>query len=198
MTTPQVEAQDRLSVLTAAGDADVIRQSMTTPELFALVYDRHAMTVHRFLARRVGGQLADDLAAQTMLAAFDSRRRFDPAQPSALPWLYGIATNMLRRHARAESRYLRALSKLDPYPLEQPHDAAVTDRVSAEAAGRELAAGLARLNPQERDVLLLVAWESLSYEEVAHALDVPIGTVRSRLHRARTKMRTALLEVSDD
>jgi RNA polymerase sigma-70 factor (ECF subfamily) len=198
MTTPQVEALDRLSLLTAAGDADVIRKSMTTPELFALVYDRHALTVHRFLARRVGGQLADDLAAQTMLAAFDSRRRFDLTQPSALPWLYGIATNMLRRHARAESRHLRALSKLDPYPLEQPHDVTVTDRVSAEAAGRELAAGLARLNPQERDVLLLVAWESLSYEEVSHALDIPIGTVRSRLHRARTKMRTALLEVSDD
>ncbi|MFI9385940.1 RNA polymerase sigma factor [Kutzneria sp. NPDC052558] len=198
MTTPQVEAQDRLSVLATAADATVIAQSMARPELFALVYDRHAITVHRFLARRVGAQLADDLAAQTMLAAFDSRGRFDPAQDSALPWLYGIATNMLRRHTRAESRHLRALAKLDPYPLEQRHDETVTDRVSAEAAGRELAAGLARLNPQERDVLLLVAWESLSYEEVAHALDVPIGTVRSRLHRARAKMRTALLEVSDD
>ena len=198
MTTPQVEAHARLSLLAAAGDAEVIAQSLTRPELFALVYDRHAITVHRFLARRVGAQLADDLAAQTMLAAFDSRKRFDPTQESALPWLYGIATNMLRRHARAESRHLRALSKLDPYPLEQRHDDLVSNRVSAEAAGRELAAGLSRLNPQERDVLLLVAWESLSYEEVSHALDIPLGTVRSRLHRARTKMRTALLEVSDD
>ena len=198
MTTPQVEAQARLSVLATAADAEVIRQSLTRTELFALVYDRHAITVHRFLARRVGGQLADDLAAQTMLVAFDSRKRFDLAHDSALPWLYGIATNMLRRHARAEARHLRALSKLDPYPLEPRHDDAVSDRVSAEAAGRELAAGLARLNPQERDVLLLVAWESLSYEEVSHALDIPLGTVRSRLHRARTKMRTALLEVSDD
>jgi RNA polymerase sigma-70 factor (ECF subfamily) len=198
MTTPQVEAQARLSVLATAGDAEVIRQSLARPELFALVYDRHAITVHRFLARRVGSQLADDLAAQTMLVAFDGRKRFDLAHESALPWLYGIATNLLRRHARAEARHLRALSKLDPYPLEPRLDDTVSDRVSAEAAGRELAAGLARLNPQERDVLLLVAWESLSYEEVSHALDVPLGTVRSRLHRARTKMRTALLEVSND
>lgn len=198
MTTPQVEAQARLSVLATAGDAEVIRLSLTRPELFALVYDRHAITVHRFLARRVGGQLADDLAAQTMLVAFDSRSRFDPAHDSALPWLYGIATNMLRRHARAESRHLKALPRLDPYPLEQRHDDAVSDRVSAEAAGRELAAGLSRLNGQERDVLLLVAWESLSYEEVSHALDIPIGTVRSRLHRARTKMRIALVEAIDD
>ncbi|MFC0431799.1 RNA polymerase sigma factor [Kutzneria buriramensis] len=179
-------------------DAEVIVQSLTQPELFAQVYDRHAVAVHRFLARRVGAQLADDLAAQTMLTAFDTRRRFDPAHGSALPWLYGIATNVLRRHARASVRHLRALSKLDPYPLEARHDEDVSDRVSAEAAGRELAAGLAGLNANERDVLLLVAWEGLSYEEVALALSVPLGTVRSRLHRARTKMRTALMEASDD
>jgi RNA polymerase sigma-70 factor (ECF subfamily) len=179
-------------------DAEVIVGSLTRPELFAQVYDRHAVAVHRFLARRVGTQLADDLAAQTMLTAFDTRRRFDPAHSSALPWLYGIATNVLRRHARASVRHLRALSRLDPYPLEARHDEDVSDRVSAEAAGRELAAGLARLNQHERDVLLLVAWEGLGYEEVALALGIPLGTVRSRLHRARTKMRTALVEASDE
>jgi RNA polymerase sigma-70 factor (ECF subfamily) len=182
----------------AADDAELITGSLTCPELFAQVYDRHAAAVHRFLARRVGPQLADDLAAQTMLTAFDTRRRFDAGRGSALPWLYGIAANMLRHHTRAESRHLRALSRLDPYPLEQRHDETVSDRVSAEAAGRRLAAGLARLNQHERDVLLLVAWEGLGYEEVSHALGIPLGTVRSRLHRARTKMRTALLEVPDE
>ncbi|WAL64623.1 RNA polymerase sigma factor [Amycolatopsis cynarae] len=171
-------------------DAGIVERSWTDAEAFATIFDRHAGTVHRFLARRVGAQLADDLTGQTMLVAFDQRRRFDLGQGTALPWLYGIATRLLKRHRRTEARGLRALARTGADEAEQGHDELVTARVSA--AAQPLGTALARLRGPERDVLLLVAWENLSYDEVALALDIPVGTVRSRLHRARTKMRAAL------
>ncbi|GHF30487.1 DNA-directed RNA polymerase sigma-70 factor [Amycolatopsis deserti] len=178
-------------------DAGIIERSWFDADAFALIFDRHAATVHRFLARRVGGELADDLTGQTMLVAFDKRRRFDVSQHSALPWLYGIATNLISRHRRTEARQYRALARTGHRAPEENHDDVVSARVSA--AAQPLGQALARLSAPERDVLLLVAWEHLSYDEVALALDIPIGTVRSRLHRARTKMRTALsLEDNDE
>lgn len=174
----------------AVGDAAVVEQSWTDADAFAVIFDRYAVTVYRFLARRVGGQLADDLTGQTMLVAFDRRRRFDLSQPSALPWLYGIATNLLHRHTRTEVRRHRALAKATADTTLDGHDELVTDRVTA--AAQPLGRALARLSSAERDIVLLVAWEDLSYEEIALALDIPIGTVRSRLHRARTKLRRAL------
>jgi RNA polymerase sigma factor (sigma-70 family) len=173
-----------------ATDAAVFERSWADADAFAVIFDRHAVAVYRFLARRVGGQLADDLTGQTMLVAFDQRRRFDLSQPSALPWLYGIATNLLHRHTRTEVRRHQALAKSTAETALQSHDELVTDRVAA--AAQPLGSALAKLPAAERDIVLLVAWEGLSYEEIALALDIPIGTVRSRLHRARTKLRRAL------
>ena len=171
-------------------DAAVVERSWTDTDAFAVIFDRYAVAVYRFLARRVGGQLADDLTGQTMLVAFDQRRRFDLSQRSALPWLYGIATNLLHRHTRTEVRRHRALAKATTDATLESHDELVTDRVTA--AAQPLGRALARLPAAERDIVLLVAWEDLSYEEIALALDIPVGTVRSRLHRARTKLRRAL------
>ncbi|QWF84482.1 RNA polymerase sigma factor [Amycolatopsis sp. CA-230715] len=173
-----------------ADDSAVVERSWTDADAFAIIFDRYAVTVHRFLARRVGGQLADDLTGQTMLVAFDQRRRFDLSRSSALPWLYGIATNLLHRHTRTEVRRHRALARTAAEVSTQNHDEVVADRVAA--AAQPLGKALAKLSATERDIVLLVAWEDLSYEEIALALDVPIGTVRSRLHRARTKLRRAL------
>jgi RNA polymerase sigma factor (sigma-70 family) len=179
----------------AADDAAAIAQSLHLPERFALLFDRHAPYIHRYVARRLGAHAADDLVAETFLTAFRKRERYDRSRPDARPWLYGIATNLIGAHRRAEVRELRLRARsaveAEPFPEER-----VVARVSAQARRPQLAAALADLPPPERDVLLLVGWEQLSYEEVAHALDIPIGTVRSRLHRARRALRAALPDLA--
>lgn len=174
-------------------DAAIVARSRTDPERFGELYDRYADDVHRYLSRRIGAALADDLTAETFLAAFRSRHRYDPAAERALPWLYGIATNLLRRHARTERTQYRAWERTGADPtVAENHADAVVAGVAAEATVRQLAGALARLTARERDVVLLVVWESLTYEETAAALGVPVGTVRSRLNRARRRLRDAL------
>ncbi|MEU8823761.1 RNA polymerase sigma factor [Streptomyces sp. NPDC048636] len=174
-------------------DASLIERSRDEPEAFAVLFDRHAEAVHRYAARRLGAEAADDLMAETFTTAFQRRHGYDLARDDARPWLFGIATNLISRHRRAEARRFRALAGL-PVPAE--HEEAVADRVaarvSAQGVRRELAAAVARLSARHRDVLLLVAWADLGYEEAALALGVPVGTVRSRLHRARSRLREAL------
>jgi RNA polymerase sigma-70 factor (ECF subfamily) len=186
-----VSAPARFSRATT-DDAVLIEQSLRVPERFASLFDRHAPYIHRYVARRLGEQAADDLVAETFLAAFAKRARYDLTRPDARPWLYGIATNLVGTHWRAELRELRLRSRVgrsapEPFPEDR-----VAGRVSAQARRAELVAALAELSPEDRDVLLLIAWEQLSYEEVASALEIPIGTVRSRLHRARRTVRAAL------
>lgn len=169
-------------------DAQIIAASRVEPLVFATIFDRHHDAVHRYLARRVGPDLADDLAAETFTTAFDVRRRYDTAHPDARPWLFGIATNLLRHHRRGEARRLRAYARLD-----RPADAddgfgGIEARLDAERAGPAIAEALMRLSAGERDVLLLFAWADLRYEEIAVALRIPVGTVRSRLHRARHRV----------
>lgn len=173
-------------------DAELIRRSQEDPEQFAALYDRYVRQVHRYAARRLGTQLADDIVAETFLVAFRRRGAYDQTQPLARPWLYGIATTLIARHHRSEERYLRALHRTGVDPLPEPMADAVVSRIAAHDQKRELAGALARLSRADRDVLLLVAWGDLSYEETARTLSVPIGTVRSRLHRARRKVRAAL------
>ncbi|MDX2852802.1 RNA polymerase sigma factor [Actinacidiphila glaucinigra] len=177
-------------------DASVIERSWDEPETFAVLFDRHAGPVHRYAARRLGTEAADDLMADTFVIAFQQRHRYDIGRGDARPWLFGIATNLVGRHRRAEARRFRALAKLPPADDGGGRDEAlaerVTARVSAQGVRRELAGALARIPARNRDVLLLVAWADLSYEEAAQALGVPVGTVRSRLSRARSKVREAL------
>ncbi|AXH94513.1 RNA polymerase sigma factor [Micromonospora aurantiaca] len=171
-------------------DGDLIRESVTEPERFAPLFDRHAVAVHRYLARRIGAP-ADDLLAETFLVAFRRRAAYRP-DVGVRPWLFGIATNLLRRHVRAEERRYRALARLatGEEPPKVIDDA--IDRLDAQALRRDLATALASLHRRDRDVLLLTAWADLSYEQIAAVLDVPVGTVRSRLHRARRLTRLAL------
>jgi RNA polymerase sigma-70 factor (ECF subfamily) len=175
-----------------APDSAVIRASATEPEAFGQIFDRHATVIHRYLARRAGGSLADDLTAETFLIAFRSRARYDETQLDARPWLYGIAANLLRGHQRAEIRQYRALARTGLDPAMADHGDRVTAQVAAASSVRALAAVLAKLSVREREVLTLVSQAQLSYPEVARALGIPIGTVRSRLHSARTRIRKAL------
>ena len=192
VTVPElVDEPERL----VPDDSTLVRRSLTATEDFAAVFDRHASAVHRYVSRRVGAVVADDLTAETFLVAFRQRRRYDLSQPDARPWLYGIATNLLHRHRRTEVRQYRALARTGVDQVAE-HDAdRVVARVAATAASRRLAGVLAKLPVGERDVLLLVAQEEFGYAEVARALDIPIGTVRSRLHSARKRLRAALADL---
>jgi RNA polymerase sigma-70 factor (ECF subfamily) len=168
------------------------------PDDFGLIFDRYARVLYGYCARRVGPDLADDVVAETLLTAFERRHRFDRTAPSARPWLFGIATNVLRNHRRAEVRGWRAFARTGADPLDGVRRVTdgiaerVDERVDAAQAVRALAAALAAMPRAHRDVLLMHAWSGLDYAELAAALEVPIGTVRSRLHRARARLRQAL------
>ncbi|MGW9195745.1 RNA polymerase sigma factor [Micromonospora chersina] len=171
-------------------DLDLIRASTTEPERFAPLFDRYAGAIHRYLARRIGSP-ADDLLAETFLIAFRQRAAYRPSV-GVRPWLFGIATNLLRHHVRTEERRYRALSRLSAVEEQPTQVEDAIDRLDARALRRDLAAALASLHRRDRDVLLLAAWADLPYEEIAATLAVPVGTVRSRLHRARRLTRLAL------
>jgi RNA polymerase sigma-70 factor (ECF subfamily) len=181
------ERLDRLGAGLAAP-----RSSLHDPEGFGEVFDAHFAEIHGYAAKRLGPDAASDVASQTFLEAFRNRDRYDPARANVRAWLYGIATNLIGKHRRSEVRGLRARARLGPAPAEEGHADRVDARVSAEGLRGRLAGAIARLSDGERDVLLLVALADLTHEEVAAALDVPYGTVGSRLSRARKKVREAL------
>jgi RNA polymerase sigma-70 factor (ECF subfamily) len=173
-------------------DAAIVQASLRDPDQFAAIFDRHAPYVHRYLARRLGREAADDLVAETFLVAFGKRKRYDQSRADARPWLYGIATNLVSQHRRDEARQLRLRNALSPEPDVASHAEQVVAQVAAQAMGRLLGTALAELSTGDRDVLLLIAWEGLTYDQVAPALDIPVGTVRSRLNRARKLVRDVL------
>ena len=167
-------------------------------ESFAGLYDRHARDLFRFCARRVGPVAAEDVVAATFLVAYERWPHFDPARGEPLAWLYGIAVNVLRRHRRDEVRWYRALVRTGTDPLSSATGVVDSDaqrvgeRTDAARQARVVAGVLADLPSRQRDVLLLFAVAELEYAEIAAALEVPVGSVRSALHRARAKLRAAL------
>lgn len=169
-------------------DSEVIRLSLAQPAAFGQLYSRHARVVLRYAISRVGAEGAEDVVSNAFLAAFERRKRYDFAYESALPWLLGFATMAIRQHRRAEGRHLERHRDLE---LADRHGLLVdeTDHRAAELA--ETLREVKRLAARDRDALLLHAWADLSYAEVARALAVPIGTVRSRINRARTRLREA-------
>src|SRR5689334_15816472 len=98
--------------MSAPSDAEVIGRSLSEPEAFGLVFDRHAATLLRFLGRRVGAGVAEGLVGELFRVAFEQRKTFDLSRASALPWLYGIGSNLLLKHRRGEARRLRASARL--------------------------------------------------------------------------------------
>jgi RNA polymerase sigma factor (sigma-70 family) len=172
-------------------DAEVIGRSLDEPEAFGLIYDRHAATVLRFLGRRAGAEVAEGLIGELFRIAFERRKTFDASRATALPWLYGIGSNLLLKHRRGEGRRLRASARM------AAADEATDRRASAGALDARVlfprvADAIEALPDGEREALLLFAWEDLSYQSVAEALELPIGTVRSRLNRARARLRELL------
>ncbi|MFE9955909.1 RNA polymerase sigma factor [Micromonospora sp. NPDC005299] len=178
-------------------DAEIIRRMHGDPAVFDGIFDRYYPAIHGYATRRLGRNLADDVAAETFLVAFDHWRRYDTTQQSARPWLFGIASNLIAGHQRAEARRYRALARAehtttaDRDSHDGPADRVVV-RLDAQAVRGRLAAALEEIAPADREVVLLVAWADLTCEEVARALEIPAGTARSRLHRARKRLRAAL------
>ncbi|MEV7888840.1 RNA polymerase sigma factor [Streptomyces sp. NPDC002817] len=176
-------------------DASVVERSREEPDAFEILFHRYADDIHRYAARRLGAEAADDLMAETFVIAFQQRHRYDLSRPQARPWLYGIVTNLVGQHRRAEARRLRAFSRVASTGTGDGGEALadrVVARVGAEHSRAQLAGALAKLPARYRDVLLVIAWGDLDYAEAAEALGIPVGTVRSRLNRARTRLRDAL------
>lgn len=176
-------------------DAVLIERSMREPHQFASVFDRHWPALHAYCTSRAGAA-GEDIAADSFRLAFDRRDRYDRRVENARPWLYGIATNLLRHHFRSAQRRdragRRALALVELDTVEQP-----LDRLEAQQLGPRLAAALESLTPVDREALLLLAWAELDYREIAAALGIPLGTVRSRIHRARAQLRTHVLLTSE-
>lgn len=166
---------------------------MVDPPAFALIFDRHAEIVRRFVARRVTAEDIDDIVAETFRIAFERRAAFGEHYPTAGHWLLGVAGNVIRRRQRSWTRHAAAMRRLsgrataDLDPL-----LSVPQRLDASAQAALLVGTLEQLRPDDREVLLLVAWEQLTPTEIGIVLDVPAATVRTRLHRARQQIRQAL------
>ncbi|MEV0613681.1 RNA polymerase sigma factor [Nonomuraea sp. NPDC050404] len=174
-------------------DTVLIERSLGEPEIFAVLFDRHAPLLHRYVTRRLGPSEAEDIVADTFLAAFQRRGDYDRGRADARPWLYGIASNVIGKRRRTEMNLYRAYVRSGVHPAEVS-GLRVEDGVGTLAVNRPLARALMGLAPADRDVLLLVAWAELSYQEVADALAIPAGTVASRLNRARLQIRQALAQ----
>src|SRR6266498_5512656 len=170
--------------LAGADDAAVIEGSWQEPERFAVVFDRHAPHIHRYLARRVGRQIADDLVAETFLAAFGKRHQYDLSYSGATPWLYGIATNLVGQHRRDDAPVPDQAGRR-PGPGHarsrraggRQRDRAGNTQAAGRGAGRAISSRSGRACPDRLR-------EQLTYDKAARAIGVPVGTIRSRLNRA--------------
>lgn len=185
--------RDLATLHVVESDATLIARSVAEPEQFARIFDRHWPAIHRFCVSRAAAA-GEDLAAEAFRIAFDARGGYDADRADAAPWLYGIAANLVRRHFRTAERGRRAEARTGGGHEPDLADAAL-GRVEAEALGPRLAAALGTIGAAERDALLLHAWAGLSYEEIARSTETPIGTVRSRIHRARSRMSAHLIDL---
>jgi RNA polymerase sigma-70 factor (ECF subfamily) len=173
-------------------DGVAIARSLHDPEAFAEVFDRHFAFVHRYIARRAGRGRADDLASQAFTVAFSHRGRYRDDLGTARPWLLGIATNLVRADHRSETRVASLRDRLGSEATTSTTGAGqAVARAASEDDGR-LTAALAGLQPDQREALLLHALGELTYLEIAEALAIPVGTVRSRISRACAALRAEL------
>ena len=163
---------------------------------FEDAFEAEFPALHRYLARRLGFSAADDLSAETFAIAFRNWERLDADRPVA-PWLYGIAANLIRHHWRKEQRMLRAYARTGVDPIVADHEEAA-ERVDAQSQQRAVADALAALRPADREILLLHAWAELSDSEIADAIGLPPGTVKSRLSRTRERLRNRLADIGQE
>ena len=176
--------------VTRADDGELWRRARDgETECFGVLFDRHCEAVRAFCARRTGSlDAADDLVSIVFLEAWRRRDGVELVDGNALPWLYGIARLTVQHRRRTALRHRRALNRLAPAPATPDHADEVAGRLDDERHLARLRAAFDRLSPADRDILVLCVWQGLTYAEAAVALGVPVGTVRSRLSRARSRL----------
>lgn len=180
-----MESLSTLEAGVSQADGRVVR------ELFV----EHGAAIHRYAARRVGPDLADDVLAETFRRVLESYGSFDPERGTHRGWLFGIATNVLHKHRRTEARRLRALARAESQTVPQADPLlAPTAAIDAERELTRVLDAIEQLPTEDHDLLVLVAWERMSRAEVAEVLGIPVGTVRSRLHRIRSVLDRARTE----
>lgn len=188
--------------MTDRDDAAIIAASLAgDPDAFGEIFDRYFQALRGFVVSRVGAADGPDLAAQVFVTAFENRHKFKPEYGTARPWLYGIASNLVRRHFRRKKRGRRAFQRVavrdagdlvtDPMPQ-------VDEQYEALDEASRLRVALDRLRPQDREIILLATWEEMSYAEISDALGIPVGTVRSRLARSRERLRELLAQIGQE
>lgn len=169
------------------------RPSPLTTDDFDAVYSEHLPTILRYLRRRLGDTAGEDATHDVFARAFTRRSSFDPNRAPVIAWLFGIAANVVADHRRQEARRLAAMrraSRSEP----RRH----TDEHELPQLAPQLTAALSRLSLEDRETLLLVVWGELSYDETAAALGIPVGTVRSRVSRARSELRARIAQNNTD
>jgi RNA polymerase sigma-70 factor (ECF subfamily) len=180
-------------------DSEILLRSVSDADQFGTIVDRHLPVIYRFLSRRLGPELADDLSAEVFAAAFAARSRYDTSWADARPWLFGIATNLMRRHSRTELRRLRAYERVQsqlgdlPSPIDE-----LVEHLDRQRTIERVAIAFSELDADYRDALYLVAIVELSFKDVAFALDIPLGTAHSRVARARQQLRDSLLSSGEE
>lgn len=165
------------------------------PEAMAAIYDRYADRVYNACFRRTASwSLAEDAMAATFLEVWRIRDRATAYDGALLPWLYTVAGNVCRNVLRSHRRQERLRARLRPVADEHDHADDVAERIDDEVRMAQLLDALGQLPERDREILRLVAWDGLTYQQAAEVLDVPVGTVRSRLSRSRDRLVAALDE----
>jgi len=175
-------------------DATAMRASVDDPDRFEAIFDRNYRVVWTYLARLAGPNIADEVSGEVFLAAFAQRSHFDAERGEVRSWLYGIASNMLRTRLRSEGRARRAFVRAAVVAVtEEPDPTNLVDDADQIASEMEVLRGaLQKLRRDDRELLVLFAWEERSYAQIAETLAIPIGTVCSRMSRARGRLRELL------
>jgi RNA polymerase sigma factor (sigma-70 family) len=165
------------------------RELLDSPAGFGTLFERHGRAIYNYCFRRTADwSAAEDLTSVVFLEAWRKRKDVRLHQATVLPWLYGVATNVLRNRSRSLRRYRAALERL-PRGHEADFADDVAERLDDQYRMRAVLDAFRALPKRDQDVLALCMWSELSYEEAAVALDVPVGTIRSRLSRARARLR---------
>jgi RNA polymerase sigma-70 factor, ECF subfamily len=164
------------------------RELLNSPAGFGTLFERHGRAIYNYCFRRTADwSAAEDLTSIVFLETWRKRSAVRLQGETVLPWLYGVATNVMRNRSRSLRRHRAALERL-PHGHEADFADDVADRIDDEQQMRAILETFHTLPKRDQDVLALCVWSELSYEEASVALDVPIGTVRSRLSRARARL----------
>lgn len=179
-------------------EGELIRRSVDDPDLFSEIFTAHYSAIFGFVSAALGRHLAEDIAGEVFLRAFVGRHRFDPTYESARPWLYGIASNLIQDHLRQTARRYRAYERTGtPNSAETGFEDDVVSRVDAAESATVLQVALIALRPEEASVVLLYVTGDRTYQEIADILGIPIGTIRSRLSRARQNLRNSWPDIDE-